>query len=176
MVVITVIGLLSAIALPSFADITSSAKVAQVQGNLSNLRTSIGVFHAKTGLYPDLEENEDSLDEVREGGVIFTDYYSKSTAPETPAHEELTASNSIIISGVKSSDRNDWEPGNNIPERPNKPDEPWEPGDRLPGRPNPDPEVPITESGGWIYNFSNGDFFANLPEDVYGEGINWNEY
>ena len=52
MVVISIIGLLAAIVLPRFTDVTADAKVANVQGNLASLRTSIEMFNVKNEGYP----------------------------------------------------------------------------------------------------------------------------
>jgi len=97
MIVISVIGLLSAITIPKFTEINSEAKVANVQGNLSTLRTSIGIFYAKTGNYPDLESNED-LESVTDGEFTFTDFYNKSIMPNTPPSEVTSEINDVVNS------------------------------------------------------------------------------
>ena len=85
MVVIAIIGLLSAIAMPRFSNITNSAKAAQVQGNLANIRTAVNMFHAKTGVYPKISnDNNDELHRVAEKGFEFTDFYSKGKLAPTP--------------------------------------------------------------------------------------------
>lgn len=85
MVVISIIGLLSAIAMPKFSNITKSAKAAQVQGNLANIRSAVNMFHAKTGVYPKINNtNNDELHEVVEGKFKFTDFYSKNRLAPTP--------------------------------------------------------------------------------------------
>lgn len=86
MIVIAIIGLLAAIALPRFTGVSDSAKVAQVQGNLANLRTSITMFYIKVGAYPPFPSQEDlPLDTVQGGDSKFTDFYSKGILPKTPA-------------------------------------------------------------------------------------------
>lgn len=93
MVVVAIIGILTAIALPRFADITDSARVAQVQGNLANLRTTIGMFYAKTDSYPSYDEasklsKSDSRSDISPEGNLsekFAEFYSKSVIPTTPA-------------------------------------------------------------------------------------------
>lgn len=84
--VVAVISLLSVIAMPRFINATDSAKAAQVQSNISNLRTSINMFHAKTGEYPNIKQrNSSALDTIDVDGTHFTDFYSKHKLPETPA-------------------------------------------------------------------------------------------
>ena len=157
MVVISVIGLLAAIALPKFTDISASAKAAQVQGNLANLRTAIGMFYAKTEEFPDLEGMQDTLDKVAVTDTLFTDFYSRSTAPETPPNQGLVGSNIIHGSSLLLRTPPIFRPKPGIP------------GGELPGDPGIMP-------GGWLYNNSTGDIYANLPEDAYGEGILWPEF
>ncbi len=95
MISIAVIGLLSAIALPKFSEINSKAKVANVQGNLANLRTSIGIYMARTGEYPDLENNE-NLEDIVYDTYKFTDFYSRSVMPYTPTSENTDKINSVV--------------------------------------------------------------------------------
>ena len=97
MIVISVIGLLSSIVIPKFSAINSEAKVANVQGNLANLRISIGIFHIKTENYPDLENNE-NLEAVVNSDYKFTDFYNKSTMPVTPSSEVTPETNNVVSS------------------------------------------------------------------------------
>ena len=46
---IAVIGILSSITFSKYTGIKDDAKVAQVQGNLSSLRTSLGMFQSENG-------------------------------------------------------------------------------------------------------------------------------
>ncbi|ADO84339.1 type IV pilin protein [Ilyobacter polytropus] len=95
MIVISVIGLLSAIAISKFTDINKSAKVANVQGNLENLRTAIGIYYVKTSSYPDIENNED-LESIINLGYKFTEFYSRSTMPETPSSDTTSETNNVV--------------------------------------------------------------------------------
>lgn len=49
MVVIAIIGLLSAIALPRFKDMRRDAEIAQIQANTKNIRTAIAMWEVKHG-------------------------------------------------------------------------------------------------------------------------------
>jgi len=95
MIVISVIGLLSAIAISKFTDINRSAKVANVQGNSANLRTAIGIYYVKTSSYPDIENNED-LESIINLGYKFTEFYSRSTMPETPSSDTTSETNNVV--------------------------------------------------------------------------------
>ncbi len=100
MVVISIIGLLAAIALPRFTDVTADAKVANVQGNLASLRTSIEMFNVKSEGYPAYGDgnNGEEVDISSSGDLseIFTNFYSKSLMPETPASEKTPATNQVV--------------------------------------------------------------------------------
>ena len=91
MIVISIISLISAIALPKFSNIRSEAKIANVSGNLANLYTAISLYKLKNGSYPDLVGNEDDLGD-------FTDVYSKSKMPNTPAYSGGSKSNTVYSS------------------------------------------------------------------------------
>jgi prepilin-type N-terminal cleavage/methylation domain-containing protein len=98
MIVIAIIGLLAAIALPKFSDVTSQAKAANVQGNLANVRTSIGLYYAQTEVYPDFTGDGATygdLSGVADTGIngeeiYFTDVYSKSEMVSTPSSELIS--------------------------------------------------------------------------------------
>jgi len=104
MVVISIIGLLAAIALPRFTDVTADAKVAQVQGNLASLRTSIEMFNVKNERYPAYNSGGEALKnnegtDISSGGELsenFTAFYSKSVMPETPGSEETSTTNQVV--------------------------------------------------------------------------------
>lgn len=104
MVTIAIIGLLASIALPRFIGVTDSAKAAQIQGNLTNLRTTIEMFHAKTGEYPEIS-NPNRLDRVKTNGTVLTDFYSKDKLPKTPAFinsegKTVKANNKVTYGGM----------------------------------------------------------------------------
>ncbi len=88
MIVITIISMISAIVIPKYSNITSEAKVANVQANLSNLNTAIEMYKLKNEEYPDLEGNQDNLED-------FSEFYSKSKIPNTPSFESGTENNDV---------------------------------------------------------------------------------
>lgn len=88
MIVISIISLISAIAIPKYTNIMSESKIANVNGNLSNLNMAISIYKLKNGSYPDLVGNEDDLGD-------FTDFYSKSKMPKTPYYSGGSKSNTV---------------------------------------------------------------------------------
>ena len=79
MVSIAIIGLLAAMALPKFTDITEDAKAANVQGNLTSLRTATQIFMIKTEKTSVHDMFEVYTEEVK---PEFQEFYSKGRVPE----------------------------------------------------------------------------------------------
>ena len=52
MVVVVIIGILAAIAIPKFQNVTESAKFAACRSNLRNIASALNLYHADNGEYP----------------------------------------------------------------------------------------------------------------------------
>ena len=52
LVVVAIIGILAAIAVPRFTDASNSAKVAKIQADLRTIDSAIAVYYAKNKAYP----------------------------------------------------------------------------------------------------------------------------
>ena len=53
MLVVAIIGLLAAIAIPKFANLVVKAKEASIKGKLGTLRSAISIYYADNeGIYP----------------------------------------------------------------------------------------------------------------------------
>jgi len=52
MIVIAILGILAAIAIPRFAASASTARIAQVQANLATIDSAIAMYQANTGALP----------------------------------------------------------------------------------------------------------------------------
>ena len=165
MVVIAIIGLLTAVALPRFTGVTESAKAAQVQANLASLRTAIGMFHAKTGQYPNINgDNKNKLDTIVVDGVRFTDFYSKNKIPEIPGWKGHESSNLVII-GKKFTGDGGWlYVRNTVPAIDGTEDIPFE----------------EDSYGKKRRRLQVGQIYANISvkakDDPFNQGINWLEY
>lgn len=108
MIVIAIIALLAAVALPKFANTTQDAKAANVRANLSNLRTAISMQFAKTGNYPVVDAT--GIAATGAVGTTFDDYYSRTTLPVTPADSTngVTAINTVIIAPAAAAALGGW--------------------------------------------------------------------
>lgn len=58
MLVITIMGILSSLAIPKFADLSRRAKEAATKGNLASIRTAVTFFYAENGRYPQMIEDD----------------------------------------------------------------------------------------------------------------------
>lgn len=58
MIVVAIIGILAAVAVPSFLDATDEAKAARIQADLATVGSAVEIYYAKNGNYPG------SLDEL----------------------------------------------------------------------------------------------------------------
>ena len=102
MVVIAVIGLLSAIALPRFTNITKDAEIAQIQANRYNIQTSLSMYTVKedkpvVSLFDEdgtLTDNifGKELEKVLDNQFApFFKYYEKSKLPTLPKTKRYKA-------------------------------------------------------------------------------------
>lgn len=83
MVVIAVIGMLAAIALPRFANITKDAEIAQIQANRRNIKTALDMCLIKEDKR--IEELFDGVDSGEgEEFSPFYKYFAKNKLPKLP--------------------------------------------------------------------------------------------
>ncbi len=84
--VIVILGILSAVALPTFFNLQDQAKEAAVKGGLGGLRGGISIWYAKeaastgTASWPSLSELSATTNGVMAGGVIPENPYTASKA------------------------------------------------------------------------------------------------
>ncbi len=99
---IAVIGILSSITFSKYTGIKDDAKVAQVQGNLSSLRTSLGMFQSENGRFPKYR-----TDILSNGNLskLFHKYYTKEKMPTTPHFEDIPSTNQVVD---KKDDLGGW--------------------------------------------------------------------
>lgn len=94
MIVIAIIALLAAVALPKFASATEAAKVANVQGNLANLRTSLAVYYAKNKAYPVLGNG--GIATTGNLGLEFQNFYSNKQMPLVPSGDNVATASRVV--------------------------------------------------------------------------------
>lgn len=84
MIVVAIIGILAAVAIPKFADLIDRAKEAKTKGNLSAIRSAVGIYYGS---------QEGEAPNALLGGLV-TEYMSKLPGGDVP---------SATLSGTKSS-------------------------------------------------------------------------
>lgn len=52
MIVVAIIGILAAVAIPNFVNATDEAKIARIRADLSTIGAAVEIYHAKNGTYP----------------------------------------------------------------------------------------------------------------------------
>ncbi len=53
-IVIAIVGILAAVAIPNLVGMTDEAKVAKIQADLSTIGTAVEIYHVKEGAYPEV--------------------------------------------------------------------------------------------------------------------------
>jgi len=160
MITIAIIGLLAAIALPKFTNVTEDAKTANVQGNLASLRTASEMFMVKneTRKFTDIFNRESDI--LKEE---FQEFYSKGKIPPIKPgknldHEKVGITFGTFLEFKDMNDADYWgkyafyayvEPVEG--EKKDKDDD-----------------------GVAYYNYIN--LYALLDEDTYGAGVDWSKY
>ncbi|WP_018460579.1 type II secretion system protein [Thermus oshimai] len=87
-IVIVIIGILVAIAVPRFVDMTTEARRSQRQATLSSIRSAYAIYIAKnSGNYPNWTQLQGALQDAptelklaSTGGVVYMDYDGDGTA------------------------------------------------------------------------------------------------
>lgn len=98
MIVVAIIGLLAAIAIPKFADLVIKAKEAAIKGKLGSLRSSISLYYANNeGVYPDYLQ----LPQCLTTGGKYLDSIPSFSIPTAPGHR--------LSNGVTLIDWGDWQ-------------------------------------------------------------------
>ncbi|MEZ0369335.1 MAG: type II secretion system protein [Candidatus Sericytochromatia bacterium] len=104
MVVIVIIGILVAIALPNFVGATDRAKIASIRANLHTVQLLVEQYQIDTGSYPvymqDFAQAQDSRDKLLK---LENPYYGGTGTPGVPAG--FTNNMSYLIGGSVDSTR-----------------------------------------------------------------------
>lgn len=156
MVTIGIIGILAAIALPRFNNVTEDAKVANVQANLTNLRRATQMFMAKNegssvhDMFQTRAEGETGTDYIDIKEDFYTSFYSKMKVPPHPTGKGLSDIKAGVTYAVTIGD--DFNQAN-------------------------------TSSAAYIAEveddnpkFTYKEIYAYLQPDTYGADINWREF
>ena len=149
MIVIAIIALLAAVAVPKFTGATDAAKKSNVLSNLSGLRTSVAMFNVKNGHYPvngtDFTNNSNALSDA------FTRVYSGTSADATGRVIAPTIATGTNVAGSAAGNK-----------------------DRFLVQ-NAYANMPTNGNGmyAWHYNTATFEIHAYLPQNAYDETTDW---
>ena len=68
LIVVAILGILAAVAIPNFIGMTDEAKVARIQADLSAIGSAAEVYYVKNGRYP--SSVKDMVDETGKDGFL----------------------------------------------------------------------------------------------------------
>ena len=109
-IVLVIVGILVAIAVPRFADMTNEARLAQRQSTLASLRSAYAIYIAKNaGNAPTWTQLQTWLDvpttqlKLGTGGAIYMDYDNNNTVAATGERVSLLFSDEACTTAVANA-------------------------------------------------------------------------
>ena len=114
MIVIAIVGILAAIALPAYQDYTVRAKVSEAMARLAEGKTSIAEYYSANGYFPidstsaglNTNPNTDIVASIRYIGAATTTVSTLGAVLQTGVIPTNTAVNySFVLSGITQSGR-----------------------------------------------------------------------
>ncbi|MBI3873207.1 MAG: prepilin-type N-terminal cleavage/methylation domain-containing protein [candidate division Zixibacteria bacterium] len=104
-IIIVVLGILAAVAIPRYVDMVTEAKKSSCEGALGGLRSGISIFYANTALTTGTA-TWPAIDSVRTTGVVMS-----QSIPKNPYQAAASAPDSIVTGvtkGVVVGARGGW--------------------------------------------------------------------
>jgi len=94
--VIVILGILAAVAIPTFVNLQTEAREAACKGALGGLRGGIGIWYAKTAAsggasWPTIGQLTAATNGVMAGGVVPQNPYTETSAVKAGAAAEIDA-------------------------------------------------------------------------------------
>ena len=113
MLVVAIIGLLAAIALPKFSSLIRKAQEASIMGKLGALRSAISIYYAdKEGIYPTMN----GIAVLTEGSKYIDAFPSITIPPYLPDHRGNLITFGTPVMDSSSSMGHTWHWGPNLGE------------------------------------------------------------
>jgi len=105
-IIIVVLGILAAVAIPKYQDITSEAKESACHGSLANIRSGISIYYANTAVKTSTASFP-PIDSLMAEGVVML-----HGIPKNPYQRSDRAPDSIVLTkkkkGKKQGNRGGW--------------------------------------------------------------------
>ncbi|GIW31874.1 MAG: prepilin-type N-terminal cleavage/methylation domain-containing protein [Meiothermus sp.] len=107
-IVIVIIGVLAAVAVPRYIDMTTQARQAQREATLSSIRSAYAIYLARNGGNPptwaQLVTNLDASPQLKfNGGYAYMDYDNNNTAAATGERVAQLFSNDTCTTPVNNT-------------------------------------------------------------------------
>ncbi len=96
-IIIVVLGIIAAVAIPKYQDISGEAKVAATKGALGNLRSGISIYYANTAVKSGTAEWP-PIDSLKTPGVVMM-----NSLPANPYQSSDAAPDSIVTGVTKGT-------------------------------------------------------------------------
>ncbi|MFA5976371.1 MAG: type II secretion system protein [Elusimicrobiota bacterium] len=95
MIVVAIIGILAAVAIPQFVNMIAKSQEATAKGHLGDLRSAISIYYADNeGLYPPPSATDTALKDALTSGQKYLSALPTITLPATARNTGHPASNS----------------------------------------------------------------------------------
>ena len=102
-IVITILAILAAVAIPAFSNLTTQARNASTQGAIGGLRSGLAVYRAnelannRTGLYPVIAGSTFGAPSAMENGIVPENPWARNAGYSSP--------NGLLAAGATSTTR-----------------------------------------------------------------------
>ncbi len=96
-IIIVILGIISAVAIPKYVDMVSEARKSATKGALGGLRSAVSIYYANTALTTNTA-TWPPIDSVRTVGVVMA-----QSMPKNPYQPEANASDSIVTGVTKGT-------------------------------------------------------------------------
>lgn len=100
MIVVAIIGILAAVAIPAYSDYTARAKVTEAVGALAAAKTSVAEFYVSQGVMP-ADATEAGINTGTLGNYVTSVAYTKTSDTVGDVEVTLTANINADLSGKK---------------------------------------------------------------------------
>lgn len=96
-IIIVILGIIAAVAIPKYVDMVTEAKVSAAKGALGGLRSAISIYYANTALQTG-SATWPPIDSVRTVGVVMA-----QALPKNPYQSNSNAPDSIVTGVTKGT-------------------------------------------------------------------------
>ncbi len=112
MIVVAIVGILAAVAVPKFADLVRKANEGATKGNLGAIRSAVTIYYAEqSGVFPNPTVDGDDTNAAALGGVLTMNngmFLSKMPYSNCPPYHPASKSATIQVNSANESVGAGW--------------------------------------------------------------------